>query len=423
MGIKPLYYAHVDDSVAFGSEIKALLELPGVSRDLDMQSLEELCVFGYVYAADRTLLSSVRQVPPGCTVSFSPQGTRVSRYWEPRPAHYLAEDDMPYDKAVRELHDCVVNALAGIASHGHHPLGIYLSGGIDSSILTLVLRQLLGYDVTTFSAYDEDDAPDLSAARAVARTLGTEHVERRITLADYMSRLQHFTAHFECPLAGGVFDIHGGIAFHLLSETVAQHVKVAITGEGADELFGGYFWIYTHPLGFSDRIRARADALPLSRETMAIVSHLFPQPEDEDAYRRNLLDAMVHGGLANYHLQSVDRSGGAFGFEIRPAFLSDSVVDLALTVPIENKTPDRYTTKRIFRDAFRKDLEDCGLGWVAKRKKEGMPAAVRHVGKAALDLVSQRVSDHDLSIHPLRQYLHTKADVYLYELFKERFLS
>lgn len=223
---------------------------------------------------------------------------------------------------------------------------------------------------------DSDDTPDLLAARQVAGTLKTDHHEYRITSKDYWRWLPDYVAHYEGLMAGGVFHIQGGLAFHLLSRFISQQVKVAFSGEGADELFGGYYWIYTHPLGFSDRIRNNLAAVQNGPTLSSVVDDLFPEPENEAVYRKNLFDFLLRGGLANYHLQSVDRSAGAFGMEIRPFYLDDSLSRWAMDLPIEYKVPDKNTTKKILRDAFRRDFQELGLETVLTRQKMGMPSAL-----------------------------------------------
>jgi len=223
-------------------------------------------------------------------------------------------------------------------------------------------------------------------------------------------------------VAGGVFDIHGGVAFHLMSETVSEHVKVAYTGEGADELFGGYYWPYTHPLGFADRIKNRLKSNGSVNGIHKSVERLFPLPEDECTYRRNVFNTLIQGGLTNYHLQSVDRSAGAFGFEIRPPYLFDDLATFVLNLPIEYKVPDKQITKRILREAFKPELERLGLDWVPTRLKEGMPAAVSNLAPLISERMESSIADSTLSQHPLRNYLRSKTDIYLYNIFAEIFL-
>jgi asparagine synthase (glutamine-hydrolysing) len=213
------------------------------------------------------------------------------------------------------------------------------------------------------------------------------------------------------------------MAFHLLSKIVSEHVKIAFSGEGADELFGGYYWIYTHPLGFADRIRSRLSSNGNETPVRKLVDEIFPQPEDERVYRRNLFDAIIKGGLANYHLQSVDRSAGAFGFEIRPAYLYDDLADFALSLPIDYKVPNKNTTKWILREAFKPELERLGLGWVTTRLKDGMPAAVANIAPLITERIESLVSDTTLAQHPLKAYLRSKTDLYLFDIFANTFLA
>jgi asparagine synthase (glutamine-hydrolysing) len=423
-GIKPMCYVDHGDSVVFGSEIKALLEHPNSSDQLDISVLQQSIVFGYVYAEDKTLFGGIRQVEPGTVAEFAINERHIHRFWQLPQARYQKETEvLPYQEAVARLREVIIETMDLLLHHGDDSKGIYLSGGLDSTILTLVAQNILDYPVTTFTLADDPENPDFMAAKKVAEKIGTRHVERIVGLQDYFEMLEDFLYHYETLLLGGVFDIQGAPAFHLLSQTVSEHVRVAFSGEGADELFGGYYWIYTHPLGFSDRVRKRLESIPAQDAVRRMVNELFPLPENEKIYQRNLLDALMKTGLSNCHLQSVDRSSGAFGFEVRPAYLYDDLAEFSLRLPIEYKLPDKSTTKQILRDAFRPELERLGLDWVANRKKQGMPSALANIAGQIQERMESVVSDRAFSERPLKEYLHTKTDTYLFDIFRKNFLS
>jgi asparagine synthase (glutamine-hydrolysing) len=255
----------------------------------------------------------------------------------------------------------------------------------------------------------------------VAQALGTQHHEYFVTARDYWCAVPDYMAHYESLMAGGVFHIQGGVAFHMLSQRIAQNVRVAFSGEGADELFGGYYWIYTHPLGFSDRIRNNLQNILPNEQMADYVDRLFPKPEDERVYRRNLFDHLLRAGLSNYHLQSVDRSAGAFGFEIRPLYLDDDLSQLAMELPIKYKVPDKKTTKMILKDAFRKDFAEAGIGWVHERLKMGMPGAISVIDQEIEAIVAAVISDEELIKHPLGNMLGSKMNLLLYDIFEHIF--
>ena len=347
------------------------------------------------------------------------------QYWQPPAARYFnKKDDNDYETSVRELKELIINTVDLLYRHGDQPKGMYLSGGLDSSILALVIRSILGYPLSSFTLADNSENVHFIAAKQVACKLGTSHIERIVTIEDYFNSIEHYIYHYESFIAGGVFDIHGGVAFHLLSEMVSEHVKVAITGEGADELFGGYYWPYTHPLGFADTIRNRMNNLnSSSKDILRVVDSMFPLPEDEHVYQRHVFDALIKGGLSNYHLQSVDRSSGAFGFEIRPAYLFDDLVEFALNLPLEFKVQNKQVTKRILRDAFKPELEKLGLDWIINRPKESMPSAIKSLDLDIQKKIESLIGDSALARHPYKDYLSNKTDLYFFDIFANAFLT
>ena len=245
-GIKPIYYAVVGNKVLFGSEIKSILAYPSFTARLHIPALEEISVFGYITSPNKTLFEDVFQVKPGTTLTFYNSRQTETKFWEAPGAVYSnGSSGLNFSDARTQLRELIIETIDLSFSHGDQPKGIYLSGGLDSTILTLVAHSILGYPVTTFTLSDSTGNPDFLAAREVAEKLGTTHIEHIVSVEDYFSELDHFVEHYESLVAGGVFDIHGGMAFHLLSKVVSEHVKVAYSGEGADELFGGYYWVYT----------------------------------------------------------------------------------------------------------------------------------------------------------------------------------
>jgi asparagine synthase (glutamine-hydrolysing) len=415
MGIKPMFYADFQGEVAFGSEIKAILRHPACNIVLDKLALDEIAVFGYIASDCKTPFLNIRQVPPGCVVSFDRNGSVTERYWSPARAFFAANDP-----DLSEMSSSVLGVLRSacgqILRHDRQAKVFYLSGGLDSSLLAAVASDLVSDPLHTYSLADADDSPDLLAARGVAAAIGSVHHEVRIGVDDYLRELPVFVRHYESPIVGGVFDVHGGMAFQILSRKLSERARVACSGEGADELFGGYYWPYTHPLGFADGVRERLRAIGSPTEAADRLERLFPEPEDTKTYQRNIFDFLVGGGLANYHLWSVDRSCGAFGFEVRPPYLHDEVVDMALSLPIQAKV-NRTETKRVLRAAAQPLFSRLGIDCCLTRPKEGMPAAVRNIAPELDALALALVPSDHIRQHPFRRFLHAPLECLMFDVF------
>jgi len=424
-GIKPLYYTTLGKKILVCSEIKGLLHHPQISPVLNQNALEETRVFGYIDSQDETFFQGIKQVPPGSTIMIDSSGKAEKNQFNILPPAYYRNGNfaLDYTSAVKETKLRIIQAVDRMFKHGTMDKGLYLSGGLDSTTIAYVARKELNYPLQTFTLSDGPDNPDLQAARSVAEVLETEHREFFVSLEDYWRWLPDYLAHYESLMAGVAFHIQGGLAFHLLSRFVAQDIRVAFSGEGADELFGGYYWIYTHPLGFSDRIRNNLSSFESNAQLRGRVNALFPQPEDEKIYRRNLFDHLLRGGLSNYHLQSVDRSAGAFGFEIRPLYLDDDLSQWAVELPIEYKVPDKNATKKILRDAFSEEYRKLHLDWVTRRLKMGMPSAIERLDAKVSEMVDNAIQEEELEKHPLGKILGSKMNLLLFDLFEHIFFK
>ncbi|MBI4963352.1 MAG: asparagine synthase (glutamine-hydrolyzing) [Desulfomonile tiedjei] len=232
LGIKPLFYSYDDKRrLLFGSELKAVLA-GGISREPDYQALYDYLSLMYV-PTPATAFAAVRKLPPGCFLTCSPEGMKISRYWDiPLPA--AGEEEPPRRDYEAEILDLVETA---IRRHmiADVQVGALLSGGLDSTTVAAVMARKLNVPLKTFTiGFDRKSYDESKEARLVAATLGTEHLETtgRPAMIESIPELLNF---FDEPFAD-----YSAIPTFLVSELAARHVKVVLTGDGGDEIFAGY---------------------------------------------------------------------------------------------------------------------------------------------------------------------------------------
>jgi asparagine synthase (glutamine-hydrolysing) len=237
VGIKPLHYAELNGRLFFGSEIKSLLLAPGMPRDFDLHALDHYLSFLYT-PRDGSIFKSIRKLPPGHLLVWRDGNVARRQYWQ-------LPSDEPYAgteaDAGRELQAVLTDA---VRSHlvSDVPLGAFLSGGIDSSLVVGLMAQTSGTRVKTFSiGFDEPAFDELEHARAVATHFGTDHHEM-IVKPDAVSILDRLIWHFDEPFAD-----QSAIPTWYVSEMARRHVTVVLSGDGGDELFGGYDRYLPHP--------------------------------------------------------------------------------------------------------------------------------------------------------------------------------
>ena len=234
LGVKPLYYVHTPDgSLFFASEIKSLLEAKAVTSRLNYSALPDYLA-NHGTSGDETLFEAVKRLPPGHWLSWKAGEIKIQQYWNVTVPQERGEERSD-DDLIAEWSELFRTSVR-LRLMADVPLGMFLSGGIDSSAIAAVMSELVKEPIKTFSvAFEEREANELAYARLVANKFKTEHHEVLLTPTEFFSALPQMVWHEDEPLAHP-----SSVALHFVSRLAAKHVKVVLTGEGSDELLAGY---------------------------------------------------------------------------------------------------------------------------------------------------------------------------------------
>jgi asparagine synthase (glutamine-hydrolysing) len=272
LGIRPLFYAEHQGRIYFASEVKALLEIPGFSPDVDRQALDQYLSLRYSFG-EQTMLAGVRRLPPGSTLRLDVAGATPEPFWR-LPAEQRA---MPLAEAADRF-DRLLDESVRLRLMSDVPLGMYLSGGVDSGVILALMARALSQPVRSFSIGFGLPLDETDVAAELARRFGASHTEVRLPPNAFES-LPDVVIGLDEPL-GDIITL----PTYFLSRAAKQHVKVVLTGEGADEIFGSYVHQYTLlryaqyrrwcPRPLRSLAPAVVDQMPL-----AVLNKLFPYPE------------------------------------------------------------------------------------------------------------------------------------------------
>ncbi|HXO42600.1 MAG TPA: asparagine synthase (glutamine-hydrolyzing) [Thermoanaerobaculia bacterium] len=384
-GVTPLYYAVADGFFLFGSEIKALLEHPAAPRQVDLTGLDQvLCLPGVV--SPRTLFRGIASLPAGHRIVVQDSRVETAEYWD---LEYPRTDELPYDEPeshyVEELSALLARSVE-YRLQSDVPIGLYLSGGLDSSLVTAMACRLRGGAQHTFSISFADRSIDETRyQRLMAERLGTVHHEIRFDWREIASRLRDMVYHCECP----VRESYNTCSLALSAAARQEGIKVILGGEGADELFAGYPGYVFDQLGPRRSPDEGPDALleRQLRERLWGDAQLFYEIDLRafHATRANLYSPALLGALATFDCASLplvnherlrgrhpihqrsyldvklrladhlladhgDRMALANSVEGRYPFLDVGVVDLVREIPPGLKVNDfveKYVLKRV----------------------------------------------------------------------------
>lgn len=364
-GIKPLYLNQTSQRLRFASSLPALLAGGGVDTTLDAVALHHHFTLHTVVPAPRTVLKGVRKLPPATTLRLDPDGTVTEQvYWTldaTRPETPLSEAE--WLAATREqLSQSVKRRLLA----ADVPVGVLLSGGLDSSLLVGLLADQVP-DLRTFSIGFEDlgagaeKADEFEFSDQIAAHFHTRHHKYSIPNSEVMARLPEAVAQMTEPMVS-----HDVIAFYLLAERVSKDVKVVMSGQGADEVFGGYFWypnmdaasgtpLERFSQHYFDRDHAEyqqmiAPSYQVGDVTSALIADALNQPQaDEFLDQVWRLDATTL--IVDDPVKRVDNMPMAWGLEVRTPFLDHELVQLAARMPPELKLREggKFPLKAISR--------------------------------------------------------------------------
>jgi asparagine synthase (glutamine-hydrolysing) len=282
MGVRPLYYTVQDGVLVFASEVKALFSYPGMHAELDPIALDQCFTF-WAPLAPRTPFKGVHELPPGHQLIAENGGLRIERYWKlsfPRRGEHE-------EKSLEEVEALLTDATR-IRMRADVPVGAYLSGGFDSSATTALAKQYNGARLCTFSVeFESPELDESSYQRSLVEALKTEHSAFRCTGADIAASFPEVIRHTERPIVRSA-----PAALFLLSRQVRDNgFKVVLTGEGADEVFGGY------DIFKEAKVRRFWARRPDSRWRPLLLRRLYPYLGRLQAQSASYLEAFFRTGL------------------------------------------------------------------------------------------------------------------------------
>ena len=395
-GIKPLYYSQSNGRLRFASSLPAVVAAGDVETSIDRVALNHYMSFHAVVPPPHTILQGVKKLPPATVRIVEADGAyRDITYWTLDFSRDADDVETPYDiwrdRVLEALRQAVKRRMVADV-----PVGVLLSGGVDSSVIVGLLAEQGQHGLMTFSigfeeAYGEK-GDEFVYSDLIAERFATDHHKIFIPSSRLMDALPDTIAAMSEPMVS-----YDNVGFFLLSQEVAKHIKVVQSGQGADEVFGGYHWY--PPLAasndpVSDYVKAFFDR---SRETLsrqltpewmvagdpsrALVEEHFSRPGAEDAVDKALrLDQQVM--LVDDPVKRVDNMTMAWGLEARVPFLDHELAELAARIPAEHKL--RHGGKGILKDAARKVIPSE----VIDRKKGYFPVpALKYIEGAYLELV------------------------------------
>ena len=384
-GIKPLYYAPVNGGVRFASNTQSLIQSGGIDLEIDPVGLHHQFTLHGVIPAPHTILKGIKKLEPGHWLIINPDGQMYKKqYWRLESNKQHQQQYQTEEQWVEALHQRLKDAVHKRLTAADVPVGVLLSGGLDSSLIVGLLAEAGVKDIRTFSIGFEDVAEEKGSefeySDLVVERYQTKHKKYLISNSEVLPRLPEAIANMSEPMFG-----QDAIAFYLLSEQVSQDVKVVMSGQGADEVFAGYFWYPqmaeagsnlkpNQPLVdafapfYFDRSHAEwlkmiEDKYHVSDVTSNFIDDKLNEP-GADSFIDSVLRLDSTTLIVDDPVKRVDNMTMAWSLEARVPFLDHSLVELAMSAPASLKLKDfKYVLKKVARGVVPDEVIDRPKGY------------------------------------------------------------
>ena len=379
IGVKPLYYHFNNGRLSFASEIKSILQNQEIQRELNNDALCQFLIYAYTID-DQTLFRGIKELPPGhkLVYYFSDKKIQTSKYWNLG----LNENNFDEKKNLEMLKKLLTNAIDK-RQVSDAPIGALLSGGLDSSLMVAMLSELSEKPVKTFTTGFGHGLDEFDEARLVAQHCGTDHKEIMLNYSDLVKIMPNILWHMEFP-----FGRPSILSNFLVARDIKKYVTVAYTGEGSDELFGGYnrYLIYANEKNKSalaDKIKSIPSGFFRDKNTIEkffpkTISDYFDGPNNPSnafgsivkSYSGSLLNKVllfeIKTEIPGAQTWRIDRAGSAHAVELREPFLDHELVEFCITIPSQLKIdPSGFRKKVILQKLATELLPEK----IVKRKK------------------------------------------------------
>jgi asparagine synthase (glutamine-hydrolysing) len=377
MGIKPLYFSHTNKAFSFASNTQSLLAI-GANTDINPIALQQQFSLHGVVPAPNTIVNGVKKIKPATTLIIKPNGDiKENTYWTPK----AQRSDINYsdEEYIERTHKLLTQAVLKRMDAADVPIGVLLSGGLDSSLLVALLKEAGHKDIRTFSIGFENIGNELGSefeySDQIVDKFNTQHQKYVVSNSQVLPRLGEAIANMSEPMVG-----QDSIAFYLLAEQVSKHIKVVLSGQGADEAFAGYFWYSRMQAETGSEVerfskhyvdRPYAEYLQTVNKQYHSGNHTqnwlnkeFAKP-NVDEFMDKVFRCDITRLLVDDPVKRVDNMTMAWGLEARVPFMDYQLVEHALSIPPSLKMQEegKYPLKKIARNLLPASVIDRKKGY------------------------------------------------------------
>ena len=377
MGIKPLYYNLTNKAFTFASNSQALLT-QDLDKSVNPTALQQQLSLHGVVPAPNTIINGIKKLKPGTYIVLSEKGDiKEQTYWHPsatRPEGNVSEEDY-----IARTHELLTAAVTKRMAASDVPIGVLLSGGLDSSLIVALLKEAGHRDIRTFSIgfedIDDESGSEFEYSDQVVSKFKTDHKKYLLSNQEVLPRLSEAVMNMSEPMVG-----QDAIAFYLLSEQVSKHTKVVLSGQGADEAFAGYFWYPRMAKEHGDEIESFSKHY-VDRPHDEYLQTVMPIYQGENHTHKWLSKEFLKPGADSFidkvfridmtrlivddPVKRVDNMTMAWGLEARVPFMDTELVEWALKIPpsLKMREEGKYPLKRIARELLPSSVIDRKKGY------------------------------------------------------------